>query len=70
VLTRTFPPDWLDRVIDETGKREQRVRLLPARMTVSFVLALCLFTHESYTGGRSAARQRIRLGAYLGTAMD
>lgn len=33
-LTRTFPPGLVDWVIDETGKREQRVRLLPARMTV------------------------------------
>ena len=49
VLTRTFPPDLVDRVIDQTGKREQRVRLLPARMTVYFVLALCLFARESYT---------------------
>lgn len=49
VLTRTFPPDLVDRVIDETGKREQRVRLLPARTTVYFVLALCLFARESYT---------------------
>ncbi|MGH8901749.1 MAG: IS4 family transposase [Egibacteraceae bacterium] len=49
VLTRTFPPDLVDRVIDQTGKREQRVRLLPARMTVYFVLALCLYAHESYT---------------------
>jgi hypothetical protein len=49
VLTRTFPPDVVDRVVEETGKREQRVRLLPARVTVYFVLALCLFAHESYT---------------------
>lgn len=43
VLTRTFPPDLVDRVIDRTGRREQRLRLLPARVTVYFVLALCLF---------------------------
>ncbi|MGH8910012.1 MAG: transposase domain-containing protein, partial [Egibacteraceae bacterium] len=49
VLTRTFPPDVVDRVIDATGKREQRVRKLPARMTLYFVLALCLFAYESYT---------------------
>lgn len=48
VLTRTFSPELIDRVIDESGKREQRVRLLPARVTVYFVLALCLFAHESY----------------------
>ena len=49
VLTRTFPPEVVDRVIDAAGKREQRVRKLPARMTLYFVLALCLFAHESYT---------------------
>ncbi|MGH8931062.1 MAG: IS4 family transposase [Egibacteraceae bacterium] len=49
VLTHTFPPDLVDRVIDATGKREQRVRKLPARVTLYFVLGLCLFAHESYT---------------------
>jgi hypothetical protein len=49
VLTRTFPPELVDRIIEATGKREQRVRLLPARVTLYFVLALCLFTRESYT---------------------
>lgn len=69
VLPRTFPPDLVDRVIDPTGKREQRVRMLPARMTVYLVLALCLFARESYTPGRSAARQRADLGEDLGAGV-
>ncbi len=43
VLTRTFPPDLVDEVVEATGTREQRRRLLPARLMVYFVLALWLF---------------------------
>jgi hypothetical protein len=31
VLTATFPPALVDRVVAETGRTEQRHRLLPAR---------------------------------------
>lgn len=48
VLTRTYPPELVDRVIEETGHREQRHRLLPARVTLYLVLALSLFSRESY----------------------
>jgi hypothetical protein len=34
VLTRTFPPELIDRVIAKTGRGEQRQRLLPARVGV------------------------------------
>jgi hypothetical protein len=43
VLTRAFPPDLVDEVIEVTGTRERRRRLLPARLMVYFVLALWLF---------------------------
>jgi hypothetical protein len=43
VLTRAFPPELVDEVIEVTGTREQRRRLLPARLMVYFVLALWLF---------------------------
>jgi Insertion element 4 transposase N-terminal len=39
-LTATFPPELVDRVLAQTGKREQRRRLLPARMVVYYLLAL------------------------------
>jgi len=42
-LTRAFPPDLVDEVIEVTGTRERRRRLLPARLMVYFVLALWLF---------------------------
>src|ERR1035438_10295995 len=48
VLTNTFPARLVDRVVEETGRREQRVRSLPARFVVYFTLAMCLFSHESY----------------------
>jgi hypothetical protein len=48
VLTRTFPVELVDRIIDQYWRREQRTRALPARLVFYFTLALCLFPHESY----------------------
>src|SRR4029453_9036019 len=48
VLTRTFPPELVDRVIAKTGKAEQRQRLLPARVVVYYTLAMCLFAQVGY----------------------
>lgn len=47
-LTSTFPPDLVDRVVQQTGRAEQRRRLLPARVVVYFVLALALYSHAAY----------------------
>src|SRR6266516_1461513 len=47
-LTSTFPPDLVDQVIEQTGRAEQRRRLLPARVVVYFVLALALYSHAAY----------------------
>src|SRR5829696_5504894 len=44
VLTRTFPPELVDRMLARTGRGEQRQRLLPARVVVYSTLAMCLFT--------------------------
>jgi Insertion element 4 transposase N-terminal len=38
----------VDAVFEETGAREQRVRLLPAHIAVYFVLALEFFERSSY----------------------
>ncbi|MER6105653.1 transposase domain-containing protein [Streptomyces sp. NPDC001832] len=38
----------VDAVLEETGRREKCVRLLPSRVVVYFVLALALFEHRSY----------------------
>jgi hypothetical protein len=48
VLTRVFPPELVDGVVAEAGRREQRRRLLPARVVVYYVLALALFADCSY----------------------
>jgi hypothetical protein len=38
----------VDAVLEESGARERRLRLLPSRVVVYFVLALALFEHCSY----------------------
>uniref|UniRef100_UPI003F4B7D70 transposase domain-containing protein n=1 Tax=Streptomyces microflavus TaxID=1919 RepID=UPI003F4B7D70 len=35
-------------MVEQAGRRERRVRLLPARVTVYFVLAMCLFFGDGY----------------------
>lgn len=56
VLTRAFPPELVDEVIDVTGTREQRRRLLPARLMVYFVLALWLFRGRNCGYGQVMAK--------------
>src|SRR3954471_15591398 len=48
VLTRLIDRDLVDDVLAETGRVEQRSRLLPARVVVYYVLGLCLFFGEAY----------------------
>jgi hypothetical protein len=48
VLTRLVDRDLVDEVLAETGRREKRSRLLPARVVVYYVLALCLFCEDGY----------------------
>jgi hypothetical protein len=47
-LTQVIDFALVDAVLEETGARERRLRLLPARVVVYFVLALALFEHDSY----------------------
>lgn len=77
MLTRTFPPELVDRVIDQFWRREQRTRALPARLVFYFVLALCLFPHESYrstmkilmsTFGRGTQGYRVPTTGSIGNA--
>lgn len=44
VLTREISPELVDAVVEQTGRCEQRRRLLPAATVVYFVLGLCLFS--------------------------
>jgi hypothetical protein len=48
VLTRLVTRELVEEVLAETGRAEQRKRLLPARVVVYFVLALALFYGDSY----------------------
>jgi hypothetical protein len=48
VLTSTFPPGLVDRVVAEAGRTQQRQRLLPARVVVYLVLAMALFSGQAY----------------------
>jgi hypothetical protein len=48
VLTRLITRELVDDVLASTGRKEQRKRLLPARVVVYFVLALALFYGDSY----------------------
>ncbi|MEU9244562.1 transposase domain-containing protein [Streptomyces sp. NPDC048385] len=48
VLTRSCPPELVDRVVDGAGRSEKRRRLLSARFTVYFVLGMCLFPQADY----------------------
>jgi hypothetical protein len=49
-LTRIVPFELVDAVLDETGARERRLRLLPSRAGIYFVLAMCLFPRPGYLG--------------------
>src|SRR4051794_6916234 len=48
IVVDTFPADLVDEVISSTGRDGQRNRLMPARMVVHFVLAMCLFPDLGY----------------------
>jgi Insertion element 4 transposase N-terminal/Transposase DDE domain len=47
-LTRAFPPELVDRVVAGSGRTQQRNRLLPARVVVYYVLAMCVFAGQGY----------------------
>jgi len=48
VLTRSFPAELVDAVIEETGRREQRHRSLPARVMAYFAIGMALHSEGSY----------------------
>lgn len=63
-LTQIIDFDLVDAVLEETGTREKRLRLLPSRVVVYFVLALALFERCSYLatwGKLTAALTDLRL---------
>jgi hypothetical protein len=48
VLADIIPRDLIDEILDETNRREQRSRRLPAHVIVRFCLAMCLFFDDDY----------------------
>jgi hypothetical protein len=48
VLAEVVGRDLIEDVLVETGRREQRTRLLPAHVMVRFCLAMCLFYDDDY----------------------
>ena len=72
MLAKVFPPELVDRVVDEAGVREQRKRALPSRVVVYYLLAMVLFFQSGYgevwnklVAGLDWAR-RFRVRAELG----
>jgi hypothetical protein len=49
-LTRVVPFELADGLLAEAGAVQQRVRLLPSRAGVYFLLAMCLFPERGYGG--------------------
>ena len=49
-LTRIVPFELADAVLEETRTRERRLRVLPSRVGLYFVLALGLFPQAGYLG--------------------
>jgi len=48
LLTRVFPPDVVDEVIVESGRKQQRHRSLPARVMAYFSVGMALHSEGSY----------------------
>ncbi|MEU9115648.1 IS4 family transposase [Streptomyces sp. NPDC048483] len=68
MLTRAFPPELVDEVVAECGRAERRHRLLPARVVVYFVLAMCLFSGQGYEEvARLLTHGLQRMGRWKGT---
>jgi hypothetical protein len=77
VLTRVFTPELVDAAVEEAGAREQRRRLLPARLVVYFVLALWLFRGRNSGYGQVMVKladglyhQRRAAGLLAGQRLD
>lgn len=62
-LTQLVPPDLVDEVLCATGRVERRVRKLPSRVVVYFVLAMALFPREAYRGGPAPGVRADRPGS-------
>ena len=57
VLSAAFCRDLIEEVVGATGKREKRSRLLPADVTVRYVIGLGLFFGQAYQAYEEVMRQ-------------
>jgi len=48
VLTRVFPPDLVDEVVEAAGRTQRRHRALPARVMAYFAIGMGLYSEGSY----------------------
>ena len=49
VVTKTFPAETIDRILEETDRQSRRWRNLPARVMVYYVIALAFYAEASMT---------------------
>lgn len=63
VLTRVFPPSLVDEVVAGVGRREQRVRSLPARTMAYFAIGMALHSEGSYEDVLSQIRDGLAWGS-------
>jgi hypothetical protein len=49
-LTQVVPFELIDSVLTDTGTAEQKLRMLPSRVGMYFLLAMCLFPEVGYGG--------------------
>ncbi len=49
VVTKTFPAEIIDRILEETDRQSQRRRNLPARVMVYYAIALAFYAEASMT---------------------
>ncbi len=66
VLSWVFPPGLVDEAVGDGLAWEMRLRAVPSRLGVYFVLGLCLFSHEGY--GQVLGELTSGLQAALGAA--
>lgn len=60
-VNRVMPPDVIDAVIRETGRKEVRARKLTARLTVWVLLGMCLYSQLSIGAVLQKLAQGLRL---------
>src|ERR1019366_3103285 len=48
LMTKVFPPEFVDEVIAGSGRTEKRNRTLPARVMAYFAISMALYSEGSY----------------------